>query len=52
MRISAEIGQHCLGATEGWFGVVSKTRLWHDDHPIYFAQWREICGEGLRIGQP
>ena len=43
VRISAEIGQNGFGPTEGWFGI---------DHPFYFAQWGEMCGESLRIRQP
>ena len=52
MRISAEISQNGFGPTKGWLGVVSKTRLRHDDHPFYFAQRGDMCGESLRIGQP
>ena len=43
VRISAEISQNGFGPTEGWLGV---------DHPFYFAQRGDMCGESLRIGQP
>jgi hypothetical protein len=49
--VAAEIGKHGLGAAERGLGVVSETRLRHDDHPVSPAQRGEVRGEGRGIGQ-
>ena len=43
VRVAAQVGQHRFGSAEGWLGI-------HD--PFDFAQRCEMCGEGIRIGQP
>jgi hypothetical protein len=47
MRVTRQICQHGFRSGEGFFGVVSKTRPWQDDDPVYFAQWGE---ERCKIG--
>ena len=44
-------GQHRRGAAEGRFGVVSKTRLWNDDHPFGFAERGVPGGKSLDLRQ-
>ena len=43
MGIPAEISQHGLGSTEGWFGI---------NHPFYFAEWCQPGDEGISFTQP
>ncbi len=40
--VSAQIGQHGLGSSEGWLGI---------DDPFGFAERREPRREGVRVGQ-
>ena len=40
--VAGEIGEHRLGSGEGFFGV---------DHPVSVVPWREVSGEGIRLGQ-
>ena len=40
--VAREIAQHFLGSAEWALAV---------DHPFAVAQWRQVCGEGLRIRQ-
>jgi len=42
MGISTQIGQHCLGAAEGWFGI---------DHPFDLAERREPRRKSLGVRQ-
>ena len=49
--VAAQVGEDCLGPSEGRLGVVSKTRLWHDDHPFAFAEWGEPLGESILARQ-
>ncbi len=42
MSVAREIAQHFLGSAEWAFAI---------DHPFAVAQWRQIGGERLRIGQ-
>lgn len=41
--VAREIGEHRLGAGEGWLGV---------DHPAFAANRREVAQEGAPISQP
>jgi len=51
MGIASEIGQHLLGSPERALGVVSKTRLRHDDDPVALPQPGAVGGEGVRLGE-
>ena len=42
VSVSAEISKYGFGSAEGRFGI---------DHPIGFAQRREMGLEGIRVGQ-
>ena len=43
MCVARQIGENLFGAGERALGI---------DHPFASLQWREECGEGLRIGKP
>jgi hypothetical protein len=51
MGVAPEIGQHLLGSPERALGVVSKTRLRHDDDPVDLPQSGAVGCKGVSFGE-
>ena len=51
MGIARQISEHRLWSREGFFCVVSKTRLWHDDDPVDFAERLQESIKGVTINK-